>query len=166
MTEMERSRVQIERLAAGDGLRLRSIRLRALRDAPDAFASTFAEAAARSPEGWEQQVVELATFVAVLEGHDVGMARGATLEDAITGLLISVWVAPEARGLGIGEALVDAVVAWARASRLERLLVDVGDENAAAIALYARMGFEPTGEVGTLPPPREHIREHRRMRTL
>ena len=34
--------------------------------------------------------------------------------------------------------------------------------NASAIALYARKGFQPNGEVSALPPPREHIREHQR----
>lgn len=158
--------MEIQRLTPGEGPRLRTIRLRALRDAPDAFASTFAEADALPPDAWEQQLVELATFVAVLDQSDVGMARGATLDDELVGFLISVWVAPEARSQGIGEALIDAVVAWARQSGLERLLVDVGDENDAAVALYARKGFAPTGEVATLPPPREHIREHRRMLAL
>ena len=38
--------IDIKRLAADEGPRLRTIRLRALADAPDAFGSTYDEAAA------------------------------------------------------------------------------------------------------------------------
>ena len=79
-----------------------------------------------------------------------------------TAWLISMWVAPEVRRRGVGGLLVDGVVDWARSSGVIRLLLDVSDSNAPAIALYARKGFTPNGEVGTLPPPREHIREHQR----
>ena len=150
----------IERLSAGDGERLRAIRLRALRDAPEAFGTTLEEAAARPPESWERQVTQLATFVATASGCDVGLVRSMA-HDHFTdaGYLISMWVAPEARRHGIGSALVDAVVHWARTQGLNRLLLDVGERNTPAIALYTRRGFVPNGEVGTLPPPREHIRE-------
>ena len=73
------------------------------------------------------------------------------LRDA--GLLISMWVAPEARRQGIGAALVDAVAHWARTRVLKRLFLDVVETNTPAIALYARKGFVPTGEAGTLLPP-------------
>jgi GNAT superfamily N-acetyltransferase len=142
---------------------LRAIRLRALLDAPDAFGSTFEEAVARPEESWSQQVLELPTFVAVVDGLDVGMVRCARHETKVeTAWLISMWVAPEARRVGVGGALVDAVIEWARSNGVNRLLLDVADRNPPAIALYARKGFEPNGEVSTLPPPREHVREHQR----
>ena len=73
-----------------------------------------------------------------------------------------MWVAPEARRKGVGGALVDAVIEWARSAGVKRLLLDVADNNAPAIALYIQKGFQPNGEVSTFPPPREHIREHQR----
>jgi GNAT superfamily N-acetyltransferase len=157
----------IERLGAGEGERLRAIRLRALQDSPDAFATTYQEAAARPPESWERQVEELATFVATAGGRDLGLVRGAPHErigDA--GYLISMWVAPEARRQGIGSALIDALLQWATTRGLTRLILDVAERNAPAIALYGRKGFIPTGEVGTLPPPRDHVREIRLVMIL
>ena len=155
--------MEIRRLEAHEGLRLRTIRLRALADAPDAFGSTCDEAAARPPDSWATQIRELPTFVAVVDGEDVGIVRGAPDDSrADAAWLISMWVAPEVRGQGVGEALIDAVVEWARASGARRLLLDVGDHNRPAIALYARMGFEPNGKTGSLPAPRSHIREHQR----
>jgi GNAT superfamily N-acetyltransferase len=150
----------IERLAAGDGERLRAIRLRALKDSPDAFGTTFKEAAAQPPESWELQLEQLATFVATTNGCDVGLVRGTAHErcrDA--GCLISMWVAREARRQGIGSALIDALAEWAGTQGWDRLLLDVGERNTPALALYTRKDFVPTGEIGALPPPRDHLRE-------
>ena len=150
----------IERLGAGDGVRLRAIRLRSLRDAPDAFATTLEEACAWAADNWNRQLEQLATFVASARGSDLGLVRGA-LDGQFrdTAYLISMWVAPDARRQGVGSALVDAVVQWARTQGSRRLLLDVGEANAPSIALYTRKGFVPTGERGTLPPPRDHLRE-------
>ena len=73
-----------------------------------------------------------------------------------------MWVAPEIRRTGVAAALVELVIEWARTNGVSRLLLDVADENAPAIALYDRKGFKLNGEVGALPPPRQHIREHQR----
>jgi ribosomal protein S18 acetylase RimI-like enzyme len=161
------SMIELVQLRDTEWLRLRAIRLRALLDSPDAFGSTFEEAEARSTEGWTRQLSELPTFVAVCQGADVGMVRCA--RDAAserTAWLISMWVAPEARRRRIGAALIDAAIGWARAHGMDRLQLDVADDNAPAIALYARKGFEPTGERGTLPPPRDQVVEHRRVLML
>ena len=155
--------MEIQRLTVEEGTRLRTIRLRALREAPNAFVTTLEESAAWPPEIWSNQLSGLANFVAVMEDSDVGLVRGAPDGRARdTAWLISMWVAPEARGRGVGAALIDAVAAWAGSKGFVRLLLDVADDNVSAIALYARMGFEPNGEVSTLPPPREHISQHQR----
>ena len=155
--------IEIERLSVDEGRRLRTIRLRALADAPDAFGSTYAEVAVRPLEIWPKQLQEIATFVAVKGAEDVGLVRCASDEqNDETAWLISMWVAPEARGQGVGDALIDAVIECARSSGAIRLLLDVGDHNEQAIALYARKGFEPSGATGALPAPRNHLREHQR----
>jgi GNAT superfamily N-acetyltransferase len=160
---LRNTRSQLERLGANDGLRLRAIRLRALLDAPDAFGSTYEEAVARTAESWSEQASELPTFVAVVNGLDVGMVRCARSEaDPATAWLISMWVAPDVRRGGVGGALVDAIIEWAQCHNVSRVLLDVADANQPAIALYARKGFQPNGEVSTLPPPRGHIHEHQR----
>ena len=150
----------IERLRAGEGQRLRAIRLRALADAPEAFASTLADAEARDSAAWEAQIEALPTFVWREGDADVGMVRAAPHDgDADAGYLISMWVAPEARGRGVGAALVREVVAWAREGGLRRLYLDVGAGNASARRLYGRRGFVATGATGALPSPRAHVCE-------
>jgi GNAT superfamily N-acetyltransferase len=161
--------MEIHRLAIHEGSRLREIRLQALRDAPEAFCSTLAETESRPAGSWTRQLADMPTFVAAVTGQDVGMVRvvpgvGEGREGAAT--LASLWVAPSARGQGVGEALVEAVITWARATGFQTLELEVIDDNAPAIALYARKGFSPTGEGRFLPPPREHVREHLQRRKL
>jgi ribosomal protein S18 acetylase RimI-like enzyme len=159
--------VSLTRLQPQEWQRLRSIRLRALIDAPDAFGTTFEEANAWSPDDWCRQLMTLPTVVAVKDGVDVGMARYAPDETRQgTGWLISLWVDPSARRMGAGSALTDAVVDLARAAGAIRLLLDVADGNAAAVALYEARGFVSNGQTGSLPPPRAHIREHQRERRI
>jgi|SRR5579859_688721 len=60
---------------------------------------------------------------------------------AIQGLL----VAPEARGLGLGRALLHAALARARAEGAERVTLRVLAGNTVARSLYETAGFEVTG---------------------
>lgn len=152
--------IEIQQLSPDEGERLRAIRLTALQDAPQAFDSTFQQMVTLSPESWLKQLRILPTFVAVVDGVDSGMVRGApNSDDDGSAYLISLWVAPQARGLGVGEALIDAVIVWARAEGYSQLLLDAGIENRPAVALYTRKGFKPTGKMGHLPPPRDHVKE-------
>ena len=151
--------MNVRRLGIDEGARLRAIRLRALQEAPDAFGSTFEEAVARPPASWREQLEKLPTFVATRGDDDVGVVRCALDERGDTASLISMWVAPEVRGAGVGATLIDAVIACARSSGAKRLRLDVAEGNARAIALYRRKGFLPNGETSVFPAPREHIRE-------
>lgn len=160
-------RFSILPLGADDWGRNRAIRLRALADTPDAFGSTLADARQMSEAAWRQRLTrtDSATFVATTtDQKDVGLIVGAPYDDEMG--LYSMWVAPAARQQGVGGALVDAVIAWARQSGRSKLVLDVGDENHAAIALYVSRGFRPNGRTGTLPPPRDHILEHQRVLPL
>lgn len=73
--------------------------------------------------------------------------------------VFAVWVAPQARGRGVGDALLRAVVSHAAAIGIRRLVLDVGDHNEPAMRLYQRLGFEPTGRHSAFPAPRDHITE-------
>ena len=105
-----------------------------------------------------------ATFLANLNGNDIGLAVGAPYEEHAG--LYAMWVAPEARGFGAGDLLIHAVVNWAFGKGYRRIFLDVGDTNTAAVALYERNGFDATGVIGTLDSSREHIKEHQRCKEI
>lgn len=58
--------------------------------------------------------------------------------------LVAMWVAPEARGSGVGAALVGEVVAWAGRSGATGVVLGVTDPDGPARRLYGRAGFAPT----------------------
>ncbi|MBA4284277.1 MAG: GNAT family N-acetyltransferase [Xanthomonadaceae bacterium] len=59
----------------------------------------------------------------------------------------SVVVAPEARGLGIGQRLVEALQAIAADEACARVTLEVRADNRAARALYARLGYRETASL-------------------
>ena len=152
--------MEIQRLSLDEAARLRSIQLAALHDAPQAFGTTFQTAVRLSTNTWLYQLQIFPTFVAVVDGIDSGMVRSArNSNDVSSAYLISLWVAPQARRLGVGSMLIDTVVAWGRSVGYARLLLEVAEKNGHAISLYTGKGFKPTGQTRALPPPREHIKE-------
>ena len=76
---------------------------------------------------------------------------GGYVADPDTVELVSMYVRPEARGRGVGEALVAAVARWAEAKGAKSLHLWVTEINAPARLLYQRCGFSPTPERQPLP---------------
>jgi putative acetyltransferase len=62
-----------------------------------------------------------------------------------SGELRKMFLLPEARGNGLGRALLDAVLAAARARRLERLTLTTRSRYDRAIRMYERTGFRLVG---------------------
>ena len=56
-----------------------------------------------------------------------------------------MWVDPAARGSGIGRALVEEIVRWARSDGSPVLRLRVTQSNDAAVRLYTRAGFSDEG---------------------
>ena len=79
--------------------------------------------------------------VARLGGSLVGQVGATAPDDRGRVELISMWVAPEARGRGVADALVGAVVDWARERSALGVELWVKRTNAPAIAAYLRNGF-------------------------
>jgi ribosomal protein S18 acetylase RimI-like enzyme len=87
-------------------------------------------------------------LVARNDGAIVGFlaVRGGSLERMRHTGKLEIMVAAEARGTGVGRALMQACIDWAAANpALEKLGLSVFADNTAAIALYRRFGFEQEG---------------------
>lgn len=137
----------------------RELRLRALRDAPDAFGSTHAHEAEREEEDWKSRLARGATsahdlpLVAEVDRQPVGLAwaRIDALDQTVAHLF-QVWVAPTHRHLGVAHALLHAAIAWARAAHAQRLVLDVTCGNTPAERMYRRAGFVSMGDPQPLRP--------------
>ena len=79
-------------------------------------------------------------FVAAL--GDAPLGCGAfRLIDARTAEIKRMYVHPSERGRGVGRAILDRLEAEARALGAERLVLETGERQAEALALYERAGF-------------------------
>ena len=123
----------------------RDLRLAALREAPEAFGATLADWANAPEERWRARLEGTFNVVADL-GEPVGMATGFPHDGEVE--LGTLWVAPPARGRGVGDALVRAIVCWADP---RQVVLQVADGNTAAQALYRRLGFTGTGRLKYQP---------------
>ena len=137
----------IGRLAAADWSAFRDIRLAALRDAPDAFGSTAEDADKLDEAEWRRRLTQRAVFLAEVSNMPVGLAAGIAGDQPGEAELISMWVAPAWRRRGVGDRLVEAVVAWAIGDGFTTIYLWVAEGNDRGEGLYARHGFARTGRV-------------------
>jgi GNAT superfamily N-acetyltransferase len=146
-------RVSIRRVGPEDWEIVRDLRLRALRDAPAAFESTYEGEQGRSEKEWRAWLTRPTgvTVVATLNGQPAGLA-GGYVEEAGHVELVSMWVTPSARGSGTADALVAEVVQWARMRDAHEVRLWVTRGNDVAERLYSRHGFVHSGQAQPLPP--------------
>jgi GNAT superfamily N-acetyltransferase len=125
---------------------LRDLRLAALREAPEAFGSTFEREASFSDDQWGPWLAPLEWFVADAADRPVGLV-GLTEVAGRPGRceILSMWVAPEARRQGIGAVLIGAAREWAAGRGASVFTLGVADGNERGRRFYERLGFSPTG---------------------
>lgn len=75
-----------------------------------------------------------------------------------------VWIAPGARGLGAGRALMERLIADCRDLGFSRILMDTAASLAPAIALYGALGFRRRGPYQDMPPEAEGVMIYFEMR--
>jgi GNAT superfamily N-acetyltransferase len=106
----------------------------------------------RSEERWRSALADRTRFVAESGGEVVGTVGGGPSDVTGTAALTALWVAPSARGRGVGEALVNAVIEWAKDAGYEQVTLWVVEGNSAAENLYRRTRFRRTGSVQMVRP--------------
>lgn len=127
-----------------------SFRLRGLRENPEAFGSTFEEESAMSAEvrrshfHCAEENFVLGAFGE--EGRLIGVAgfyRATHLKLRHKGFVWGMYVSPDARGRGVGRALLSSVIERGKSlPGLEQLCLDVVTVNETARALYLSQGFQ------------------------
>src|SRR5579875_1896761 len=110
--------IELQELTPDDWRIWRALRLAALGEAPYAFGSTLADWSGDGDreDRWRGRlsIPGAVDLVAVLDGEAAAMASGVPGGRAGEAELISMWVAPAARGRGVGDELIRAVEGWAR----------------------------------------------------
>jgi ribosomal protein S18 acetylase RimI-like enzyme len=141
---------QVRVLEAGDAADFRTVRLRALREHPEAFGSAYEEEVSvpveQTAEWLANSLPNNPIFGAYMDGRLVGLIninRSPRAKVRHRANIGAMYVAPEARGHGFGRALLDAAIAHARSlDGVQDVVLAVTAGNEAARALYTSAGFQ------------------------
>jgi ribosomal protein S18 acetylase RimI-like enzyme len=140
--------INIRKIGIDDWTLWRKLRLEALGEAPYAFGSTLADWQGKgdTEARWRGRLSDVPlNIVAEWQNTAAGMASATAPNPDGSVDLISMWVAPFARGHGVGDALVNAAITWAREQQASRVALAVFEGNERALTLYRRHGFIDVG---------------------
>lgn len=154
--------MEITRIGPADWERFRAVRLASLSESPAAFGSRYDDWVVAPVDRWRARLAQVPLTLLALEGPTaVGVVSGQPVGEQWVEL-ISMWVAPAARGTGVARQLIDAVVGWAAGQDRMTFLM-VRSDNVRAQRSYARAGFVDTGVPEGWPAdePEEHRMELR-----
>jgi RimJ/RimL family protein N-acetyltransferase len=140
------------RLTPSDTSAFQALRLAGLRDVPSAFGSSYEEEKDLSPSILEGRL-EVKPDCGVFGAFEntsliglVGLGRETKRKLEHKALIWGMYVAPHARGKGIGRALLLEALALARSvPAVQQVNLCVNASNVAAIRLYESVGFKPFG---------------------
>jgi L-amino acid N-acyltransferase YncA len=99
-------------------------------------------------ERWDAGHLPDHRFVALRGGTAVGWVAVSPVSDrcAYGGVVEnSVYVAPEARGAGVGRLLLERLIGSTEAAGIWTIQTGIFPENAASVRLHERVGFEVVG---------------------
>ena len=152
----ETTQLRIRPILPADVAEYYPLRLRALREHPEAFSSAYEDQAGLTLEVFADRFMEAPSpnrfmLGARLDGILVGnlaLFRPIGVKTSHQAELARMYVAPEARRQGVGWQLLQAVLQKARQlPGLEQVSLGVTASNTDAIGLYCRAGFVMTGRV-------------------
>jgi ribosomal protein S18 acetylase RimI-like enzyme len=141
--------IAVRRLVPGDYEAMRALRLESLHVYPQFFAADPEQEAAMGRDEWLARLETAASFGGFVGGELAGMvvfSRPSRPKLAHTGDLGAMYVRDSARGLGLADALIDAVLDHA-GGQVEQVKLSVNAENARAIKFYERHGFRTIGRI-------------------
>ncbi|HSM96169.1 MAG TPA: GNAT family N-acetyltransferase [Rhizomicrobium sp.] len=140
--------ISVRRMDAADVPALRELRLESLRLHPACFGADLEIEEAMSVEDMAARMRTGYTFGGFVDDVLSGLVvfvKPKNRKTGHTGELGAMYVRPNARGTGLGDALVEAVIDQAVATGAEQIKLTVNAENPHAIRLYERHGFRTIG---------------------
>ncbi len=143
------SEITVRELGEDDWETFRSLRLEALKEAPDAFVADHADECEKDEDFWRARMRRSARLVAEADDQQVGVVSigdANEREEATGGQLFGLWVRPEWRGRGAAAALVREGARIAAGHGRTQLYYWVGSDNGRAVAFASSFGFRPTDD--------------------
>jgi ribosomal protein S18 acetylase RimI-like enzyme len=142
--------VEIRRLTVSDAAAYRALRLRGLREHPEAFTSSWEEDSEKQVSQSEARLASAHQrhWGVFVNGQLQGLAALELLpraKERHKARVVGMYVAGDVAGLGLGAALLRAAVVEARNIGVTDLVLTVSEGNASASRLYRKAGFVAFG---------------------
>ncbi|HSV80719.1 MAG TPA: GNAT family N-acetyltransferase [Ramlibacter sp.] len=142
--------MEVRLLTPADAAAFRALRLRALREHPEAFTSSYEEDAPQPLAAAETRLAAAQhSFWGAFQGRElygmVGLERERRVKNRHKAKVTAMYVAPEVASQGVGRRLLEALLAQARREGLLSLVLTVTEGKDAALRLYERAGFRSFG---------------------
>ena len=136
--------IEIGRLVPSEVARFLGFRAEGLRADPDTFRVSAENDAQHGIDYWRQRLGHDHVVAAVEDGRWVGLGGfsrfvGRKLEHK--GLIWGMYVAPDSRGTGVGDLIIEDLLEYSRTC-VRQVQLTVMADNERAIAFYRRPGFE------------------------
>jgi ribosomal protein S18 acetylase RimI-like enzyme len=140
------SDLSVRALEGDDWQVFRQIRLAALQDAPEAFASSYGEERDLDEEFWRLRLGRSSRLLAELDDEPVGIVSVGRAQEDDVAELFGMWVVPSQRGRGVAWQLTEAAAEHARRQGRRAVKLWVSTDNGRAVAFFSSYGFRPGNE--------------------
>jgi GNAT superfamily N-acetyltransferase len=128
--------MEVRQARAADWAVLRELRLWALADTPDAFASTLDQEATFPERVWRRRAEDgegSVNFIAFEGGAGIGMAAIFAVASVPGRMhLVGMWVDPQHRRRGVAQALIKQTMCWDKERQAREVILWVADHNIPA----------------------------------
>lgn len=127
----------------------KDVRVRALRESPEAFVASAEEEEAFGDDRWQERMERSRRILALDADEVVGVVSvgtGHRTNIPGAGELFGLWVAPARRGSGVARRLLEKAAKVGREVGLRQLVYWVGTDNGRAVAFASSFGFRPTDD--------------------
>lgn len=138
----------VRRLTEGEWSTYRDMRLKSLRESPEAFVKTYEEEKDFEESIWHDRMRRADRLIASRDGVDVGILSMREADDDFeeAAEIFGLWVTPELRGKGVSVALFQEAVDEARKDGHDHLVYWVGTDNGPGVAFASARGFRPSAQ--------------------
>ncbi len=140
--------VQVSLLYPDEWMRVRNLRLRSLRESPDAFGGNVEAENAFTEFEWRDKFSQLDFLVASINSDDIAIMSVEVLDGdhGATCWIGGCWSDPHFRGQGAFSALFRFLDSLCESKGWQRQGLGVWTDNFSAIAAYKALGFIEVGE--------------------
>ena len=148
MNPSNESKIKVTLLNPDSWTRLRDIRLRALKENPEAFGATHAEESKLTEQGWRDRFKKEDYLIGSIEKEDVGTLYIEVLkgDHGATCWIGGCWTDPNYRGFGVMKSLFEYIDLNSNEKGWQRQGLGVWVHNQNAIKAYEAIGFSVAGQ--------------------